>query len=471
MNDTKRRPLLLAPVGPLLLALALVIAGLLESAGALAAGSVVVSNPTMIPTVDAGAAPTRTNDALYFISYEDCKNNVVFQFDVALNGVASTGFYVYGTVQGSDCSQQANRNTANTDPLSSCHALVTSYPSNGRIQLRAYDDLVSKLLGLKSCDDTSLTGPQQIKLYVFVSPDGTDATTVAATSPWSPWLGTQIILVGPSTPGGIEVDPGDSALFVNMPNNATNSDGTAQGYYFFCYAAGGVSTTSGSGGVGGASASSSTGGTGGASASSSSSSGSTTSSSAGGTGGAGTSSSSSTSASSTGTSTTGASTSSSGGTGGSKTTTNTGPATGKPLCQHNEEIPDLVMNGHVDINSKYFCGSQGPGTLTSYTISKDSFGNALTNNQTYVVAVAAYDAVYNLGTLSEYFCQYPQPVNSFFPEYCSEGGPGCIGGCGSCNVGSRTDPLWPALGAAALAAVGLAVRHDRRRRRRGAGRA
>jgi hypothetical protein len=86
-----------------------------------------------------------------------------------------------------------------------------------------------------------------------------------------------------------------------------------------------------------------------------------------------------------------------------------------------------------------------------------------------MIGIAAYDNVYNLGPLSQIQCQTPAPVNSFFPTYCSEGGSGC-GGCGSCNVGSRTDPIWPALGAAALAAVGLAVRNDRRRRRRGVAR-
>ena len=42
---------------------------------------------------------------------------------------------------------------------------------------------------------------------------------------------------------------------------------------------------------------------------------------------------------------------------------------------------------------------------------------------------------------------------------------GCVNGCGSCDVGGRSQPLWPVLGVTALAAVGILVRRDRRRRR------
>jgi hypothetical protein len=91
-------------------------------------------------------------------------------------------------------------------------------------------------------------------------------------------------------------------------------------------------------------------------------------------------------------------------------------------------------------------------------------GAPLVDGQQYIVGIAAYDVVNNLGPMAPLQCGIPVPVNSYFPTYCAEGGPGC-GGCGSCNVGSSTDPVWSALGVAALAgAIGL-VRRDRRRHR------
>jgi hypothetical protein len=146
------------------------------------------------------------------------------------------------------------------------------------------------------------------------------------------------------------------------------------------------------------------------------------------------------------------------------------PATGKQDCDTTgfpgAVIPGLVVNGHVDITSPYVC--QGMTSIgTDFNLTKYWDGTKLKNGTTYVVGITAYDQMYNLGPLSVLQCQTPQPVNSFFPTYCQEGGNGCVGGCGQCNVGSSTDGIWPALAAMALAAVGISVRHDRRRRRRG----
>jgi hypothetical protein len=87
------------------------------------------------------------------------------------------------------------------------------------------------------------------------------------------------------------------------------------------------------------------------------------------------------------------------------------------------------------------------------------------NGTRYVVAVAAYDAVNNIGPLSYSLCQTPEVTNTFFSTYCRDGGPACPG-CGQCTVGPSSSLTWPALGATALAAVGLAMRRSRGTRRR-----
>jgi MYXO-CTERM domain-containing protein len=118
---------------------------------------------------------------------------------------------------------------------------------------------------------------------------------------------------------------------------------------------------------------------------------------------------------------------------------------------------------HLSYTSSYICGTQVPPTTSTYPITSVA-GAPLENGVQYVVAIAAYDQVWNLGPPAPLQCQTPEPVDSFFPTYCAEGGPGCVGGCGSCDVGGGADPLWPVLGAGALAAVGIIVRRDRRRR-------
>jgi hypothetical protein len=109
----------------------------------------------------------------------------------------------------------------------------------------------------------------------------------------------------------------------------------------------------------------------------------------------------------------------------------------------------------LTLTSPYVCGSQVRSTVTQANVT--SVGTApLQGDTTYAVAVAAYDEVYNLGPTST-------------PAVCGEVQPtGSTGsGCGIRQAGAGTDPRWPVLGAAALAAlVGLARRDRSRRRRR-----
>jgi hypothetical protein len=109
--------------------------------------------------------------------------------------------------------------------------------------------------------------------------------------------------------------------------------------------------------------------------------------------------------------------------------------------------------------AKYSCGSAGL-TATTALIS------GLNNSERYAVALASFDLVENVGTLSSVQCGTPQPVNGFDEAYRSAGGSADDGGF--CSVGLRSAAararLWPA---AVFVSV-LALAQSRRRRRRAA---
>jgi hypothetical protein len=134
-----------------------------------------------------------------------------------------------------------------------------------------------------------------------------------------------------------------------------------------------------------------------------------------------------------------------------------GSSGGPTACDSNETIPGLDPD-HPDINSPYVCGKQIPASATSPNIPD------LTNGTRYIVGIAAYDEVNNIGPISALQCATPQKTDTFFSQYCADGGAACDGGCSACTVGGGADLAWPGLGIAALAGVGLASRRARRRR-------
>lgn len=122
-------------------------------------------------------------------------------------------------------------------------------------------------------------------------------------------------------------------------------------------------------------------------------------------------------------------------------------------------IPGLTKGAIPPLPSKtpYFCGQSGP---TSTTI---DISNAV-NGTPYVVAVAAFDNLGNVGPLSGSLCGTPYPTDTFFGEYCKDGGGACQGGCGQCTAGPSTTLAWPALATSMLALAGLGARRARGRR-------
>jgi len=102
---------------------------------------------------------------------------------------------------------------------------------------------------------------------------------------------------------------------------------------------------------------------------------------------------------------------------------------------------------------------------TTGTRAESATMTGLTNFERYAVAVVSSDIVENVGALSVVKCGTPQPVNGFDEVYRSAGG--TAGGASFCSLGLRSAAaraqLWPA---AAFAAA-VALRHWRRRPRRG----
>jgi hypothetical protein len=84
----------------------------------------------------------------------------------------------------------------------------------------------------------------------------------------------------------------------------------------------------------------------------------------------------------------------------------------------------------------------------------------LTNGVLYACGVAGYDALNNVGKLSELVCATPEPVNGYFKQYRAAGG---SGGGGYCAFARRA--ATPAGAATSLAAVALLFLRRRGRRK------
>ncbi len=107
-------------------------------------------------------------------------------------------------------------------------------------------------------------------------------------------------------------------------------------------------------------------------------------------------------------------------------------------------------------SSPHVCAGPIQYTETNVNIQSLGGGSSLEDGTEYVVAVAAYDDVFNISPLSPLLCGSPEQGQ----------GNASGGGCAIRSLGASPDPLWPLLGLAALGGVGVVLRRDRRRRRR-----
>ncbi|WP_437959306.1 hypothetical protein WME76_06395 [Sorangium sp. So ce119] len=129
----------------------------------------------------------------------------------------------------------------------------------------------------------------------------------------------------------------------------------------------------------------------------------------------------------------------------------TGGGAGSSGCQSSRLVPG-------EIPEVAPCGKVGKANRGS--------AEGLTNGNSYVVGVAAYDAVGNAGPLSALACGTPVEVDGFFEKYREAGGQA---GGGFCSVegpvGAGSWVSWPLGAVTAGAALGLWRRSRRRRAR------
>ena len=445
-------------------------------------GTVSVVNPLRSATLRTTSPTTKQ----HWISREDCVANVKLTFRVSV-GSASMAASLYGYVGKSASSSSTTVqdsclfNAARNDPAR-CKPLTVGVKNANLPLVVITAQELNALFGIEGCGEATpddSAKPLSLQFYFLLEPLARDL--VSGTDNFAVYDGAGIDVWGPTAPTSVQLISGDEELQLEF---AGASGGDVTGFHFFSddgtgLADGGVhsatsasggssstataggsntstaatgaggSTSAGAGGAGGTSTSSANststgaGGAGGAGgASTSSASGTSTGGGAGGIGGAG-------GVSSTVAATTGAMMSA--GVVGSGNTNACNPTMTAPTCV---AASNLLVAGQVPDYER-------AGELLSIGTRGSITG--LKNGQAYVVGVAAYDDVGNVGKLSELTCGTPQPVNSILRAYECGGGLEATG-CGFCSVGGDRGASYTALVSAGLFVFGFAVRRSRRPR-------
>lgn len=353
--------------------------------------------------------PTSQNPL--WINQKDCRENNDLVFRITLSGHQSSETLSVWASEATDCTQYVNR-----DSDGPCRRIlaVSNLEPTMEIIVPAKD--VAAALGAVDCKFTDArpsTAAAPVTIYFLrqasLQEDGSDHDT---------WTETKVDLSGPKPPSNVKAGAGDGRLIVSFNQN---EDQDVRGYILFCDA--NAPRSSGTASTGASSGSASSGGAGDGSGGASSDG------AASGSGGAG--------GGSAGT------TGDSGGDGGE-----TAPE-GDPECYSRALIPGEIPD------TKYQCGKVG----------RTGSGSAsdLRNGDSYVVGVAAYDLLGNVGELSELACGTPVDVDGFFELYREAGGQA---GGGFCSVGGPVGAArWVSLPlgvVAASAALGLWRRSRRR---------
>lgn len=417
---------------------------------------------------------TSPNTRQHWISHQDCVDDVKLTFRVAVNSPnADTSLFAYVGKSASLSSTMVQDSClygiARNDPARCKELSVDSKNTGSPLVVITAKDLNTRF-GIDICGEAASadsTGPISLQFYFLLQPGARD---LGSNDSYAIYENSGIDLWGPEAPTSLEVTSGDEELQLEFAGvtgavgfNFYSDDGTGVpdgGIPVTTSTSGGGSSSTATTGSSSTSAAATTGtggststGAGGASASSASTG-------AGGSGGAGGASASSTSAGAGG----------SGGVGGVSSTVaattgtmmSAGVTSGGNVdaCNPTSEQPVCVASSYLLVAGEVPTYERAGELRTTAT--KGSITD-LKNGQAFVVAVAAYDDVGNVGKLSELKCGTPQPVDSILRVYKCKGGL-TESGCGFCSVGGDQGVSFTALASAGLFVLGFAVRRSRRPR-------
>ncbi|MBW2453603.1 MAG: hypothetical protein JRI68_03795 [Deltaproteobacteria bacterium] len=374
------------------------------------------------------AAPIRSgsydHDEEFRISRADCDSTNGFTFTIS-DIVSGDDLSVWATGTGAACETANARNVDNTCTVVTDIGVVSNTSTEQTLSHSAIAGVMPDVTG---CDDASNSdAPRAVTLFFLVNESQGD---VPADS-YAMVDTLEVDLIGPSAPSAVTVSVNDdTSLLVSFTEPSVTTD--VKGYRAYCDPMPGADTaadwhqpTAGAGGVGGAGGMGGVAGGGGATSS------------GGGVGGGG----GTTSSGTGGTTSSGTGGTTSSGTGGSS-------SSGGSSCSS-----DVLIAGEIP-SSAYECGSvTGTGDITV---------TGLSQNQEYVIAVAAYDQVHNLGVLSGLGCGSPEEVTDFFDAYTAAGGQAGGGVCQCALVGVALDRPLAVLAVFALGLI-FVVRRNRRR--------
>jgi hypothetical protein len=382
-----------------------------------------------------------------WISHSDCESNVYLNVPLTLTPGSTGGLtlpvQVWAGSSGSDCTQTTSRSSTTSICWQVAAPVAPATSLNLKINSQDIVQYITTPTGTKpvnytpgnttGCDSFSQSGPVAISLYfMFLDSSGnlvgTDATYQIS-----------VALIGPAAPTGVTILPGDTFIKADW---TPASDANTQGFQLFCDPPPGQEPAAGS----------DSGTPGGATIDASTVEVCDTTTEDGGFDDAGNYLGDITvdggcheeNQATSPTQTSGNCVSSEIFSGGGTVTT-TGSTDDSGLDTTDEGGTSTVVTGATAPPANiqnYACGNVGSPTSTEAIVS------GLKNGQEYVVGVAAYDVVGNIGPMSVPGCESPAKADDFFNIYRGDGGGA---GGGFCSV-DKSEPV----GTSAFALVGLA---------------
>jgi hypothetical protein len=395
-----------------------------SAAPAHAIGTITYSPPSWKNRVD--------DRPIALLNRRDCLDGAVASFSYSIQGISSGAFEVWS---GANCDDKNNR-TSGGD-AKTCARVAVGSIAETRIEL-SFREMVKTYgltedVGLAGCDMGQGIGKQTRNLF-FVVYDLNTLDSLARAAPWK----FDYDIIAPKPPTNVSAASGDLTLVTSF---TPTSETDLLHYRFYCSLKGDPPVTS-TGGTAGTD----TGGTAGTD---------TAGTDTGGTAGTDTAGTAGTEAATGGADTGGADTggtagTDTGGTAGNDATsaggTSAAAGTGGTVSATNPDCTSSTLVAGQPVPK----GAMACGMIGALTSKGGETDPVLTNDTSYVVAVAAEDDANNVGVLSNLACARPQDVTGFYEAYNEAGGDA---GGGFCTFAPARRDAW-ATGIALLLGAG-----------------